>query len=45
MLKNSIAKPKSPIKNIFDLIEKLKNIVVPEDHILISIGVDSFNVS
>ena len=47
MLKNSISKPKSHIKKSFDLIEKLKNIVVPEDHILISIDVTSLytNVS
>lgn len=41
MLKNSVPKPKSHVKNSFDLKEKLENITIPEGHVLISLDVTS----
>ena len=41
MLKTSVPKPKSHVKNSFELKEKLDNIIVPEGHVLISLDVTS----
>ena len=39
ILKSSIFKPDSHMKNCFELKEKLENTAIPEDHILVSFDV------
>ena len=41
ILEQAILKPKSYVKNSFDLLEKTQNLVIPDDHILISLDVRS----